>query len=130
MNMTSLTAHKTRGLVHGVAMGGRWLVAMSLAFTALAASAMDDPPGRVGRVGETRGQVWTMEAGQGEWLNLQRNRPITTGDRITTDNNARAELQVGSTTFRLGEHTDVQVMRLDDERIQLQIAEGSLTVRV
>ena len=130
MNMTWTVARKTAGLVNGAVMGGKWLLALGLALTAMAASATDDPPGRVGRVGDTRGQVWTLEAGQGEWLTLQRNRPITTGDRITTDNNARAELQVGSTTFRLGEHTDVQVMRLDDERIQLQLAEGSLTVRV
>lgn len=130
MNMTWLLARETTGPMSGVGRSGKWLLALGLALTALAASATDDPPGRVGRVGDTRGQVWTMEAGQGEWLNLQRNRPVTTGDRITTDNNARAELQVGSTTFRLGEHTDVQVMRLDDERIQLQLAEGSLTVRL
>lgn len=129
MNMT-WTAGETSGLKKGAALGGRWLMALGLALTALAASATDDPPGRVGRVGDTRGQVWTMEAGQGEWLDLQRNRPITTGDRITTDTRGRAELQVGSTTFRLGERTDVQVMRLDDERIQLQLAEGSLTVRL
>jgi hypothetical protein len=134
MNMTWMgfetSGLQTSGLKKRAALGGKWLVALGLALTALAASATDDPPGRVGRVGDTRGQVWTMEAGQGEWLNLQRNRPVTTGDRITTDTNGRAELQVGSTTFRLGERTDVQVMRLDDERIQLQLAEGSLTVRV
>jgi len=108
----------------------RWLVALGLGLATLVASAMDDPPGRVGRVGESRGQVWMIEGGQGEWFNLQRNRPFTTGDRIATDRDARVELQVGSTTLRVGESSDLQVMRLDDDRIELQLQSGSVSVRV
>jgi len=111
-------------------LGKRLLVALGLALTTLAASAMDDPPGRVGRVGETKGQVWMIEGGQGEWFDLQRNRPLTTGDRIATDRDAHAELQVGSTTLRLAERSEVQLLRLDDDRIELMISSGSASVRV
>jgi len=74
--------------------------------------------------------VWLLEAGQGEWFELQRNRPFTTGDRIATDGGARVELQIGSTTVRLDEGTDLDVTRLDDDRIDLTLHDGAAALRV
>ena len=45
----------------------------------------DDPPGRVGRVTESQGQSWVYDTDAGEWINLERNRPLTTGDRLAVD---------------------------------------------
>jgi hypothetical protein len=61
-----------------------------------------DPPGRVGRLAETQGTVWIYDAGRGGWDEALRNRPVTGGDRIATDQGSRAVIQVGSATLRLG----------------------------
>ncbi|HSI49143.1 MAG TPA: DUF6600 domain-containing protein [Ideonella sp.] len=95
-----------------------------------AAQAEDDPPGRVGRVAQVHGQAWMQEQGQREWFDLQRNRPFTTGDRLTTDRDSRMELQIGSTTVRLDERTDLQIERLDDDRVDLRLYSGSAILRV
>ena len=95
-----------------------------------AARAEDDPPGRVGRVAELRGQAWMLEDGQREWFDLQRNRPVTTGDRIATDADARVELQIGSTTVRLDGRSELEIQRLDDDRIDLALISGTAAVRI
>src|SRR5690242_11906926 len=73
-----------------------------------------DPPGRVGRVAQLAGTVRTVGE-DGNWVVLPLNRPLTTGDRVVTDIDGRATIQVGSSTFRLGPGSDVQFERLDDD---------------
>ncbi|HET9206754.1 MAG TPA: DUF6600 domain-containing protein [Burkholderiaceae bacterium] len=90
----------------------------------------DDPPGRVGRVTESQGQAWVYDSDADEWIALQRNRPITSGSRIAVDGNARLELRVGSTTVRLAGASELEVRRLDDERIELFLLDGSAALRV
>ena len=92
------------------------------------ASDADDPPGRVGRLSEMTGQVWLYSAG--EWLEATRNRPITSGDRLATDGAARAELRIGSTTVRLDSGTELEVVRIDDSRIELYLHDGSVAARL
>ena len=57
----------------------------------LAGAAWADAPGRVGRLGDTQGTVWLYDTDAGEWVAAQRNRPLTSGDRIATDQGARAD---------------------------------------
>ena len=94
------------------------------------ARAADDPPGRVGRLAETKGQVWLLEPGQKEWTSAVLNRPLTSGERLATDANGRLVVQVGSSTIRLDERTDLEVLRLDDERVELLVRSGAVTLRV
>lgn len=95
-----------------------------------AAWAQQDPPGRVARIADTQGKVWLYDDQGSEWTEVGTNQPITTGDRIATDNGAQAELRVGSTVFRLGSGTDIDMQQLDDERIVVGMAGGSLAMRV
>lgn len=106
------------------------LLAGGLGLLALPAQANDDPPGRVGRLAELRGQVWLLEEGQGEWQTAVINRPVTTADRIATDRGGRAEVQIGSTTVRLDEASDLEISRLDDDRIELTLHDGTASLRV
>jgi hypothetical protein len=96
----------------------------------LCGAAWADPPGRVGRLADLNGTVWMYDGEQGEWVLAQRNRPLTTGDRLSTDNDARAELQVGSTTLRLAGATEIEVVQLDDRAVRVQVHGGSLATRV
>jgi hypothetical protein len=109
---------------------GRAVLLGSLGLAGLAAQAEDDPPGRVGRLAEMKGQVWLLEAGQGEWQTAERNRPLTTADRLATDADSRAEVQIGSTIVRIDQGSDLEVTRLDDERIELMLHSGAAALRV
>jgi hypothetical protein len=90
----------------------------------------DDPPGRAGRIAELRGDVQYFDEQEGQWVPAVRNRPVTSGDRFYTESNGRMELRVGSTTFRLGPDSELEVLRLDDERLRFQLHAGNLAVRV
>ena len=94
------------------------------------AFAQEDPPGRVGRIADLQGPVQWFDHEAGRWQEATRNLPVTTGDRIATGRLARADVRVGSTTLRLDARTELDVLRLDDERIVVQLHKGSLALRV
>src|SRR5690348_14328630 len=69
-----------------------WVAFLAAAPTFAQAPEQADPPGRVARIAETFGQVWLFSPDAGEWISAVRNRPVTTGDRIATDHDAKVEL--------------------------------------
>jgi len=112
-----------------------WIVVLTalVAFgAAIAAHAQPivDPPSRVARLSDASGQVWLFSADNNEWVAISRNRPLTTGDRIATDNGARAEVTLGSTTLRLDAATELEIVRLDDGRFALRLHGGSVAARL
>ena len=92
--------------------------------------AQTDPPGRVGRLSYIDGPVSFQPAGVNDWLDADANRPLTTGDQIWVGDGARAEIHVGSTALRLDANTAFEFLNLDDQTIQIQLSQGTLTVRV
>ena len=106
------------------------LLLLAGAGSARAQSPDADPPGRVARLSEASGQVWLYGPDSNEWLSVGRNRPLTTGDRIATDTNARAEISLGSTTLRLDAGTELEVVRLDDARFVVRMMNGSVVARL
>ena len=54
----------------------------------------DDPPSRVARLSYTQGAVSFQPAGTDDWIDATVNRPMTTGDKLWTDQGGRAELRV------------------------------------
>ncbi len=87
-----------------------------------------DPPGRVARLSIVQGKVSFQPSGESDWSEASVNRPVTTGDRIYTDQGARAELEVGPFTVRLSEATDVTLANLSDQIMQLGVGQGTLRV--
>lgn len=87
-------------------------------------------PGRAGRLSEVVGQVWLYNPEQREWVSAERNRPLTTGDRLSTDRSARAEVRIGLTVVRLDGDTELEVLRLDDDSLQLQLHRGASQVQL
>ena len=61
-----------------------------------AAADDDDPPTRVARLSYTHGAVSFQPAGSDDWVSTAVNRPLTTGDKLWVDNDARAELHLRS----------------------------------
>ena len=111
-------------LVFGLSLG------LMLALAPAAARADEDPPGRVGRLADFNGSVSWWDGESGEWTDAERNRPLTTGDRVSTAVSGRAELRVGSSVLRLANNTELEVLRLDDEKMVFRLHGGSLALRV
>jgi hypothetical protein len=110
------------------------LVGIALLITALpqraAAQDPDDPPARVARLGYMQGSVSFQPAGESEWVRAVPNRPMTTGDKLWTDQGARAEVELGSAVIRLSANTGFSFLNLDDRTMQIQLTSGSLNINV
>jgi uncharacterized protein DUF6600 len=89
----------------------------------------DDPPARVARLSYVNGSVSFQPSGEDQWSQASINYPLTTGDRIYTDRDARAELETGNVAVRLSESTDLTTANLTDQLLQLGLAQGTLRVR-
>jgi hypothetical protein len=95
------------------------------------ATAYADPPGRVARLNYAAGAVSFAPAEAPDaWTQAVLNRPLTGGDRLWADQSGRAELHVGSTALRLGAMTSVDILNLDDDTLQIRLAQGSVNLRV
>src|SRR5579862_3169565 len=88
-----------------------------------------DPPDRVARLGYISGSVSFQPSGEDQWSQALANYPLTTGDRIYTDRDGRAELETGNIAVRLSSGTDVSTTNLSDQLVQLGLAQGTLRVR-
>lgn len=89
-----------------------------------------DPPARVARISFASGKVSLQPAGVEQWSEASLNYPMTTNDRLYTDQGARAELDIGSAAVRLSEATDLTVANLTDTFMQLGLAQGAIRVSV
>jgi hypothetical protein len=89
-----------------------------------------DPPGRVSRLSFIQGEVTMAPAGSDDWVDATLNRPVTSGDRVWTDDKARTELQVGEAAVDLDEHTGFSFVQLDDDVMQMSVTEGAATIRL
>ena len=87
--------------------GRKFLVLLSiqLALTCFAFQVRaddNDPPIRVARLAYEQGSISLQPAGTSDWVAAGLNRPVTTGDKIWSDNDGRVELQLdGSLLQRL-----------------------------
>jgi hypothetical protein len=89
-----------------------------------------DPPARVARLSFIKGTVSLQPSGASDWSQASLNYPLTTGDRIYTDQDSQAELEVGSAAVRASATTDLTVANLNDQFMQLGLGEGTIRVRV
>ena len=95
-----------------------------------AAADDDDPPARAARLSFAGGAVSFEPAGTDEWVDAVVNRPMTTGDKLWTDRDGRAEVRIDSYGLRLGPQTGFSFLNLDDNTVQIRLTEGSLNIRV
>jgi hypothetical protein len=98
---------------------------------AIASAAYADPPAIIGRLNYLTGPV-SFAPGEApdDWVAATLNRPVTGGDRLWTDNNAFAEMRVGSLAVRMAPQTSMDILSLDDRAIQLRVPEGNVNLRV
>ena len=89
-----------------------------------------DPPGRVARVQYMSGQVSMQPGGVNDWIAASQNRPLTSADRVWTDKNSRAELNVGDGFLRMNSETSVTLTNVADNSVQIELDQGTLEVTV
>jgi hypothetical protein len=90
----------------------------------------DDPPSRVARLAYAQGSVSFQPAGTDDWVTARLNRPVTTGDKLWSDNDGRLELQLDGSLLRLSNNTGFSFLNLSDHVTQIQLSAGTLLVRV
>jgi hypothetical protein len=88
------------------------------------------PPGRAAQLSYAEGSVALEPAGTDAWTSAVLNRPLTMGDRLWTDRNSRAELDIGDAVIRLGSMTGFSFLNLDDRTAQMQVSAGTVIVHV
>src|SRR5258708_7762639 len=89
-----------------------------------------DPPSRVARLSYMDGSVSMQSGGTGDWGSAAKNRPVTIGDKLWTDKDSRVELQAGQASIHLGSMTALSFLNLDQNVIQMRLAEGHVNFRV
>jgi hypothetical protein len=89
-----------------------------------------DPPSRVARISYLDGNVSFQPTGTEDWAAAAKNRPVTVGDKLWTDQDSRAELQAGEASLHLGSMTALSFLNLDESILQARIAEGAINFRV
>jgi Family of unknown function (DUF6600) len=116
---------------HAVRLVTLFCAAITLAGFAPRAIADDeDPPSRVARLAYAQGSVSFQPAGTDDWVSAVVNRPMTTGDKLWSDNDGRVEMQLDSSLLRISNSTGVSFLNLSDNVTQIQLSAGTLLVRV
>ncbi len=107
-------------------------IALALIALPTRASAQDQdvPPSRVARLGYMQGSVSFQPAGETDWVGAVPNRPMSTGDQLWTDEDGRAEVQLGSAVIRLAPNTGFSFLNLDDDTVQIQLTSGAINITI
>src|SRR5579863_8346656 len=90
----------------------------------------DDPPAHVGRLALIDGAVSFRPAAGDTWAIPEPNRPVTTGDALWVDTVGHAEVEIGPNALRASNETEVDIVHLDDDMLQMRVPQGSVDFRI
>ena len=119
-----------------------WMLASSMGAVALGQDGTPDVPDgtdtpdeevapeRVARLSFTQGGVSLQGVGETTWAPATLNRPLTPGDFLRTENDGRAEVQIGAADIRMGAGTSFGFTTLDNDSIRMRLSVGVLNLRV
>jgi len=79
----------------------------------------------VARISLIHGDVSTQRGDSGAWSAAVLNAPVVAGDRVSTGDKARTELQLDyANMLRLAEHSQANINALTSSQIQIQLGHG------
>ncbi len=85
----------------------------------------------VARISLIHGEVSTQRGDTKEWSAAALNAPVVAGDRVSTGDKARTELQLDyANMLRLAEHTQANITTLTRSQILIQLGRGMATYSV
>jgi hypothetical protein len=89
----------------------------------------NDDYSRLARLSYLEGEVSFKNASDPDWSAASINLPLEPGDRIFTGSKGRAEIQFDDgSVFRLAEDTDIEILSLKEDLVQLRIMMGLTTL--
>jgi hypothetical protein len=107
------------------------LIAGSLAGIVLAAipsRAQNDPPPGSARLAHLQGNVSIQPDGVDGWGQAYPNQPAGSGDRLYTDQQSRGELQAAQVRTYFGPNSDLTLVNLRNQGVELGVAQGSSSI--
>ncbi len=79
----------------------------------------------VARISLIHGDVSTQRGDSGDWTAAALNAPVVSGDRISTGDNSRTEVQLDfANILRLAEHAQANITGLTRTQIQVELGQG------
>jgi FecR protein len=85
----------------------------------------------VARLSFIHGKVSTQRGDNGDWVGVTLNTPIMSGDRVSTGDDSKAELQLDwANVLRMSSDATVKVANLTRNSIQIQVGRGLVTYSV
>jgi len=79
----------------------------------------------VARISMIHGDVSTQRGDSGDWSAAILNQPVMTGDKVSTADGGRVELQLDfANIFRLGPNSKANIANLTHKDIQIQLSQG------
>src|SRR5712691_8867237 len=97
----------------------------SLGFLTVLSSAQGDISPGVARISLIEGDVSTQRGDTGDWSAAALNQPLVGGDRISTGDRSRAELQLDhANILRLGNNAQAKIATVERTQIQVQVGQG------
>ena len=91
----------------------------------------EQPARGVGRISIVNGEVSVRRGDSGDWVAAALNVPVMVEDRVSTALGAKAEVQFDAANLiRIGANAEIRLAQLDNGRVNLQVAHGTVTYRV
>jgi len=79
----------------------------------------------VARVSLIHGDVSTQRGDSGDWSAAALNQPLMTGDKVSSGDNARTEVQLDfANVLRIGPNSKANIATLTKKNIQIQLSQG------
>jgi len=79
----------------------------------------------VGRISLIHGDVSTQRGDSGDWSAATLNQPVVTGDKVSTGDGGRAEVQLDfANVLRLGPNSKANLANFTKRNIQIQLGQG------
>jgi len=102
-----------------------WFSVLVLGFFSVLASAQVEVSAGVARISLIHGDVSTQRGDTGDWGAAALNQPIVAGDKVSTGDRSRAEVQLDhSDILRLANNSQANVATLTRTNIQVQVGQG------
>lgn len=102
----------------------------AIAPSAAAQDSAYDPPDRVARIAYQSGDVEFASAGDDRWGSVNRNRPLSTGDRLTIGSRGQAALELGDASVRIDADSALDLLEIDSQVAQFELSQGTINLRV
>jgi hypothetical protein len=108
-----------------------WVLALTLGMAGgIALGTITDPPERVARMSYILGRASVQGTDSDAADSAAVNWPVSSGDRVRTDEESGVEIDLGIAKLRLDQNTDLTLLQLDSSTASLRVSSGTVNVEL